>query len=322
MLEPSRHPIAVIHLDLDPSRIDVNVHPSKTEVRFREPRPLHGLVRRAVRDALESADLVRDIALGSTDASGVAPSVAPRPGRSNVGAVGPTAPARGGAGSRGGRPDPAAWRAAMDDAPWPEEAPTTEVPPPLPMVVGQDAVLQIHESFLVTQDAEGIVIIDQHALHERVMFETLEKRIAAGPLESQRQLVPVVFDAEPDSIAALESLAALLARIGIEATASGPRGIAIHAFPSLLLDRKVDPAPFLSELLERHAAGELDAPDTEAALSDVLDMMSCKAAVKAGDRLRPKEIAALLEMRASIDRGASCPHGRPTHLRIPLEERS
>ena len=223
--------------------------------------------------------------------------------------------------SRGGRPDPVAWREAMRDAPWPEDRaePTTDAAP-LPMVVGRDAVLQIHDAFLVTQDAEGLVIIDQHALHERVMFETLQRRMEAGPLESQRQLVPVVFDAEPDSVAGLETLAPLLERIGIEATASGPRGVAIHAFPSLLLDRKVDPGPFLSELLERHAAGEIDASDTEAALSEVLDMMSCKAAVKAGDRLRPQEIATLLEMRDRIDRGASCPHGRPTHLRIPIPE--
>ncbi len=322
LLEPSRHPVAVIHVDLDPGRVDVNVHPAKTEVRFREPRPLHGLVRRAVREALESTDLVRDIALKPpepSDETSTLPgdSVSHRAGSSSRGpgpsTVVPTT-------SRGGRPDPAAWRDAMRDAPWPEDHADSEAASPLPTVVGRDAVLQIHESFLVTQDSEGLVIIDQHALHERVMFETLQQRIATGPLESQRQLVPVVFDAEPESVSGLETLAPLLERIGIEATASGPRGIAIHAFPSLLLDRKVDPGPFLSELLERHAAGEIDAPDTEAALSDVLDLMSCKAAVKAGDRLRPQEIAALLDMRSRIDRGASCPHGRPTHLRIPIPE--
>lgn len=318
-LEPSKHPVAVVHLDVAPSRVDVNVHPAKTEVRFREPRPLHGLVRRAVQAALESADLVRDLSLPP------AVDQSPEPTRSTRGgdSVASTAASSGRSvvSSRtGANPDPAAWRAAMGDAPWPEDVPLRDTEPPLPMVVGRDAVLQIHDAFLVTQDAEGLVIIDQHALHERVMFETLQTRLAVGPLESQRQLVPVVFDAEPSSIAGLETLAPLLVRLGIDATASGPRGVAIHAFPTLLLDRKVDPGPFLSELLERHAAGEIEGPETEAALSEVLDMMSCKAAVKAGDRLRPQEIAALLAMRDSIDRGASCPHGRPTHLRIPIQE--
>ena len=190
----------------------------------------------------------------------------------------------------------------------------------LPTLVGADAVLQVHQSFLVTQDEQGLVIIDQHALHERVMFETLQDRMSQGPLESQRQLVPIVIDAEPGQVGALEDLAPLLERLGIDAAPAGPRSVGIHAFPSLLIARRVDPGSFVSELLERAAAGELDHDDREAALSEILDMMSCKAAVKAGDRLRPQEVSELLAMRDSIDRGASCPHGRPTHLRIPIGE--
>ena len=164
------------------------------------------------------------------------------------------------------------------------------------------------------------MIIDQHALHERVMFDTLSQRISEGPLESQRQLVPEVFDADPSQVEAIEALGPLLDRLGIDAAPAGPRSIAVHAFPSLLISRRVEAAPFVSELLEKAAAGRLDRDDDEAALAEVLDMMSCKAAVKAGDRLRPKEIAELLEMRDRIDRGASCPHGRPTHLRISIHE--
>jgi DNA mismatch repair protein MutL len=211
-------------------------------------------------------------------------------------------------------------REAIGDVPMPATPPITSAVEVLPTLVGSDAVLQVHQSFLVTQDAEGLVIIDQHALHERVMFEKLHDRCAAGPLESQRQLVPIVFDADPASIAALESLAPLLERLGIDATPAGPRGVAIHGFPTLLVTRRVDPGPFLSELLERAAQGEIDRDDLEAALADVLDVMSCKAAVKAGDRLGEREIAELLAMRDRIDREGSCPHGRPTHLRIPIAE--
>ena len=319
LIEPGRHPVGVLHLDMAPARVDVNVHPAKTEVRFRDARPLHGLVRRAVRETLESADLVRDIGIPETPETREEPTPPIVETRSM-----PTAPSTAGAGrermSEFGRPsspglDLQRARAAMEDVPLNSTA--VEV---LPTLVGRDAVLQVHQSFLVTQDAEGLVIIDQHALHERVMFEQLHERFSEGPLESQRQLVPVVFDAEPASIAALETLAPLLERLGIDAVAAGPRGIAIHAFPSLLIHRRVEPAPFLAELLDRAADGQVDHEDHEAALSEVLDVMSCKAAVKAGDRLGEREIAELLAMRDRIDRDGSCPHGRPTHLRIPIAE--
>ncbi|MCP4013444.1 MAG: DNA mismatch repair endonuclease MutL [Phycisphaeraceae bacterium] len=319
LIEPGRHPVGVLHLDMAPARVDVNVHPAKTEVRFRDARPLHGLVRRAVRETLESADLVRDIGIPEAPATREEPTPPIVETRSM-----PPAPSTAGAGrertsgfERPSSPglDLQRARAAMEDVPLNSTA--VEV---LPTLVGRDAVLQVHQSFLVTQDAEGLVIIDQHALHERVMFEQLHERFSEGPLESQRQLVPVVFDAEPASIAALETLAPLLERLGIDAVAAGPRGIAIHAFPSLLIHRRVEPAPFLAELLDRAADGQVDHEDHEAALSEVLDVMSCKAAVKAGDRLGEREIAELLAMRDRIDRDGSCPHGRPTHLRIPIAE--
>jgi DNA mismatch repair protein MutL len=322
LIEPGRHPVGVLHLDMSPARVDVNVHPAKTEVRFRDARPLHGLVRRAVREALESADLVRDIAIPeapSADEDPTPPIVETHSMPSSPNAESAPASGQGGRRGAGGSSSPGLdlQRAREAVAEIPLNTAAVEV---LPTLVGRDAVLQVHQSFLVTQDAEGLVIIDQHALHERVMFEQLHERFSEGPLESQRQLVPVVFDAEPASIAALETLAPLLERLGIDAVAAGPRGIAIHAFPSLLVHRRVDPAPFLAELLERAADGQVDHEDHEAALSEVLDVMSCKAAVKAGDRLGEREIAELLAMRDRIDRDGSCPHGRPTHLRIPIAE--
>jgi DNA mismatch repair protein MutL len=346
LVEPGRHPVGVCYLEMNPARVDVNVHPAKTEVRFREARPLHGLVRHAVQEALQEADLIRNLTLKtkgdpSADesmASGratIAHRMPPLGSGSGVGGASPSSPFSTSSSSwfreerEVARSRTASGvnldriREAIGDVPMPNAAPRqpiTSAAEVLPTLVGSDAVLQVHQSFLVTQDAEGLVIIDQHALHERVMFEKLHDRCAAGPLESQRQLVPIVFDADPASIAALESLAPLLVRLGIDATAAGPRGVAIHGFPTLLLTRRVDPGPFLSELLERAAQGEIDRDDHEAALADVLDVMSCKAAVKAGDRLGEREIAELLAMRDRIDREGSCPHGRPTHLRIPIAE--
>jgi DNA mismatch repair protein MutL len=187
------------------------------------------------------------------------------------------------------------------------------------MPVRRDPVLQVHNSFLVTQDAQGVVIIDQHALHERVMFEELKNRILVGPLESQRLLMPAVVEVRAEQMVLLETVATLLGRIGVDAEPMGPRSIAVHAFPSFLFERRVDPVVFMTELLDR-AADEGFSPEDEAALHEVLDMMSCKVAVKAGDRLSEDELLELLRRREAIERGGSCPHGRPTTIRLTLRD--
>ena len=178
--------------------------------------------------------------------------------------------------------------------------------------------MQIRDSYLVAPDGsgDGVVIIDQHALHERVMFEALRSRIAShGDLESQRLLTPAMVGVA-DAPEKLEALAPILYTLGIDATAAGPTRGAVHAFPSLLFSRGVDPAEFMAELLEAD-----DLPkDQEDALREVLDMMACKAAVKAGDALSDQELSALLELREKVERSASCPHGRPTSIRLTMRD--
>jgi DNA mismatch repair protein MutL len=176
--------------------------------------------------------------------------------------------------------------------------------------------MQIRDSYLVAHDEDGVVIIDQHALHERVMFEALRARVASqGALESQRLLTPAMIGVA-DAPEKLDSLANILGTLGIDATAAGPTRVAVHAFPSLLFSRGVDPADFMGDLLERD-----DLPkDQEDALREVLDMMACKAAVKAGDALSDQELSALLELREKVERSASCPHGRPTSIRLTMRD--
>jgi len=190
---------------------------------------------------------------------------------------------------------------------------------PVPGIRPASRVLQVHNSYLVSEDDQGVVIIDQHALHERVMFESLMQRISAGNLESQRLLAPAVVPAAPAHMDLLASLAPLLARIGVEAEPIGPTSIAVHAFPTFLFDRGVDPVEFMDDLLQK-AESEAFAPGSEAALHGVLDMMACKAAVKAGDRMSDQELEALLRMREDVERSSSCPHGRPTSVRLTLRE--
>ena len=189
-------------------------------------------------------------------------------------------------------------------------------------------VLQVHNSYIVSEDDQGIVIVDQHALHERVMFEELRSRVMAGDrkLQSQRLLMPIIIDATPKHQALIQELAPLLERLGIEAVPAGPKAIGIQSFPTFLFDRKVDPGSFTTDLLDRVEAGDVatatptDSATLETVLHEVLDMMACKAAVRAGDRMTPEELEDLLAKREQVERSSSCPHGRPTSIRLSLRE--
>ena len=216
----------------------------------------------------------------------------------------------------------------LADAPSPMPAPGAtsddgSEPGSVPAALRSLGVLQVHKSYLVTEDDHGILIIDQHALHERVMFEQLRQRVLSRNLESQRLLMPAIISAGARRQSLLESLAPLLEKIGIEAEPMGPETVAVHAFPTFLFDRKVEPVEFMTELLDQAEEEKLDASNPtslEAALHEVLDMMSCKAAVKAGDKLTTQELAALLSQRDEIERSSNCPHGRPTTIRLTLRE--
>ncbi|MHC4989623.1 MAG: DNA mismatch repair endonuclease MutL [Planctomycetota bacterium] len=321
LIAPDRHPTAVLMIGMDPAEVDVNVHPAKAEVRFRNQPRVHHAVRTAVREVLQQADLVPPLELPA--AGGPPRQTEAKPfGAGSSWPGGSTAPpAPGGTGPRGFDYQEAA-RTLAGSTPQAVEAPAfaefQAQTPTVPVRPVQEA-LQVHDRYLVTQDAEGLVIIDQHALHERVMFERLRERMTAGPLESQRLLMPTTVDLDATTLERLESLQPLLAKLGIEAEPIGPKAIAVHAFTSLLFERRVEPGPFMRELLGK--ADELcAADDPEAALHEVLDMMSCKAAIKSGDRLTPEEIADLVRHGLDVDRFSRCPHGRPTTLRLSLAD--
>ena len=180
-------------------------------------------------------------------------------------------------------------------------------------------MLQLHRTYLVVEDEGGMVVIDQHALHERVMFEQLIQRLDEGPLQSQRLLVPAVIQIQGDAAERVSALEGLFERIGIEADVMGPETVAVHAFPTLLFERHVDPVAFMSELLDRSVQDQAS-QSTEGALHEVVDMMACKAAIKAGDVLSEQEMKSLIASLEDTERSTRCPHGRPTLLRLSLEE--
>jgi DNA mismatch repair protein MutL len=348
LIEPGRHPTAVLMIEMSPGAVDVNVHPAKLEVRFRDQSMVHRAIYHGVRDALQKAD--------------VTPSVLQR------------LPTLGmGAGHVGARPEPnwpepnrpepartdeqvdrlveflktrpvmtdsaetpapeqlrADLRRVLESDPSPSFAPLQEVREAneqvgdLPKVRAADRVLQVHSSYLITQDAQGVVIVDQHALHERVMFEKLLTRVTGGEggskrLERQQMLVPILIETSRGVVEMLDSLAPMFDMLGLEIDAMGPMTVGVRSAPSFLISRNVEPGGFVEELLDR-AMNEGFAPGSEEALHEVLDMMACKAAIKAGDRLSDDEMDELIRMRETVERSGSCPHGRATTVRLTIAE--
>jgi DNA mismatch repair protein MutL len=170
--------------------------------------------------------------------------------------------------------------------------------------------LQIHNRYLVAENEDGVLIIDQHALHERVLFEKFRERMEQGPLESQRLLTPQVVNLTPQEAATALDHADLLARLGLEVGPFGGDSVAIMAYPALL--RRTSPEELLRRCIEQLLEG--GSPERRNVLEDLLAMMACKAAVKAGDRLSSDEVTALLEHRQLCQDAHHCPHGRPTAL--------
>ena len=373
LTEPGRHPAAILLLDLPPDEVDVNVHPTKAEVRFRNGGRVWSLVHSAVREALLGHDLApmarpqtqppawsvpredvrQSLAAFFKDALGQAQQNLALGGVH----VDVEPPAHDLGLSRPGFVDlPMTQRAPVSDEvhefkvglPVEEPVPSasaavtsvlasrgssqhTEETPPhtmtdqaafAPAMASASAparAIQLHNSYLVVQSDEGMEIIDQHALHERIIYEELLARVKRGSLERQRLLLPITFDAPEAHVALLEELAPALETLGIEAEAFGPSAVAVHAFPSFLAH--LDPAKFVGDVLAKAEAGPPTASESqEAWIHEVLDMMACRAAVKAGDPLTPAEIAALIQQRGLVERSSNCPHGRPTTLRLSLSD--
>ena len=293
LIEPKRHPTAALFLEMDPSLVDVNVHPQKSEVRFKDREAIWRLVNTSVSEALVAREIV----------PAYVPSTQPSIGVFQRPAFGATN-------------TPSFMAKDARDA-VAEISFSTQTS--LPTILAPDAVMQVQKCFLVTQDEEGILIIDQHALHERIMFEELKERITQGNMESQRLLVPDSFVADSGQLQSLETYAILFKKLGIDASPSGPASISVYALPTLLASRNVNSGKFIRDLLDKLGGSNLPSSEEEV-LAEILDMMACKAAIKAGDSLTSREIADLLRKQKELDRGGSCPHGRPTTMRLSIEE--
>jgi DNA mismatch repair protein MutL len=317
MLEPNRFPVVFLFIEMPPDEYDVNVHPTKIEVRFSNANLVHSQVLAALRETLLGTDLHMPAVLPGSETRTITDTANRQARRQDIADAMAEF-------FRRHRP-PAVQqhldfrmdRPQRDFASAQRESRAAPLPAPAAEQVDGPRYLQIHDSYIVEQTEDGFVIIDQHALHERMLYETLRQRVQRDHLESQRLLLPESFQVTDAQAAALESNAEMIARLGLEIVPFGPRTYAVQAFPTLL--GAVSPVQFVQDLIDLlvEKTGVLHGEDL---LNEVLNMAACKAAIKAGQKLSDDEIRQLLADRERFESTSRCPHGRPTTIRFSISE--
>ena len=291
-----RHPVFVLFLELDPAGIDVNVHPTKHEIRFRDGRRVHDFVFASLNRLLREA----------------------RPGAE-------PAPVQYGTGSARERP---ALQTSMSLAELiagerRDGGPRTSVEAPAPAVEEGDtpplgyALAQLHGAYVLSQNREGLVVVDMHAAHERITYEKLKADYEAGAMVAQRLLVPVSFDVTPREADLAETHADALETLGLVVERQGPRSLVVRQVPSLLAN--ADAESLARDLLSEFAEfGSSDA--IRARSEELLASMACHGSVRANRAMTVPEMNALLREMETTPNGGQCNHGRPTFLVQSLAE--
>ena len=330
VLHGHRQPVYVLYLQMDPTRVDVNVHPTKIEVRFRDSREVH----QAMRHAIESALAVPRAQLLSTT-SAIAQSNAPSTASSSAPAQNTWAQRGMAFGANRLNEDPA--RAMADlKALWSNPPQVEEESPAgfssakiqlqtAPAVASQGehewplgrAIAQLQGVYILAENTQGLVIVDMHAAHERIVYERLKQQLDTTQITSQPLLIPASFSATPQEIATAESCADVLMQLGLEVSALSAKTLAVRAVPTSLaqgdcveLARSV-----LAELAQHDAATVV-----QRAQNEILATMACHGAVRANRKLNLDEMNALLRQMEATERSDQCNHGRPTWRQVGMRE--
>lgn len=356
LLMTNRFPICFLKLDMPFELVDVNVHPAKLEVRFQNGGQIYSQLLSTVRNKFLTTDLTARAQLSGKQVEPFKPfpggpttnastgdssflKATPRESQERIEFPSaaptrdwtqaprqpfPVSPSDGGSASG----VPAAFSNAADFTN-PDFKPDQNQPHASSDATGFDRVdashspsqtptaLQVHNTYLISETEEGMLVIDQHALHERIIYEQIRDKVLDGKLESQKLLVPEPVSLPPAEAAAVLDQAELLAQLGIAVEPFGGDTVLVSAYPAMLANH--NPAEMLRGVVDQLINGnkQLDQRDL---VDELLHMISCKAAVKAGDKLSPEEITELLEHRKLCQDAHHCPHGRPTSLVFSREE--
>ncbi|WPB58159.1 DNA mismatch repair endonuclease MutL [Xylophilus sp. GOD-11R] len=329
VLHGQRQPVYALHVSVDPTRIDVNVHPTKIEVRFRDSREVHQAVRHAVENALAAPR-----AGAETGVSHLLPTTAPSPSPSPA----PGVPAPG----FGLAPSDAAWRGPApqfqrglgleNHGVRVEELGALWQPTPVPAPIGAPAaapalpdgewplgraLAQLQGIYILAENAQGLIVVDMHAAHERIVYERLKTQLDSDRIASQPLLIPATFAATPQEVATAETHAVVLSTLGLEVTAFSPRTLAVRAVPATLANGDaVELARSVLAELAQHDASTV----VERARNELLGTMACHGAVRANRRLTAEEMNALLRQMEATERSDQCNHGRPTWRALTIRE--
>ncbi|MGA2172067.1 MAG: DNA mismatch repair endonuclease MutL [Sedimentisphaerales bacterium] len=299
-IDPGRFPAVFLFIRMPWEDYDVNVHPTKIEVRFYNANLVHSQILACLREKLLATDL-------DTFAKAPQQTVSvPRRDSRIAEAMEEFFKRHRPAGQRN------------LDFVTRDSWPVTRGPELVNRVTSNERrFMQIHDCFIIAENDDGFVIIDQHALHERIMYEQLKRRVRENKLESQKLLVPESFQLTKAQLDTLENNSQLFEKLGIELVPFGPKTVAIQAFPVLLA--KAEPADFLRDVIEI-LAEKASTLDADSLFDEVLHMAACKAAIKAGQKLTDGEIEQLIADKETVEHSSHCPHGRPTVIKFTVAE--
>ncbi len=303
LLSRDRHPAAALFVDCDPQLVDVNVHPAKAEVRFRDPALVRALIVTGVREALLGVGQRSSSTIGTEtlDAMRPAPARVYQMDRPSFGAMRASYAAQAPGFAETDVPS-----ARFDAAP--------DQTDHLPLGAAR---AQVHENYIIAQTATGIVIVDQHAAHERLVYERLKRQSEANGIAAQALLIPEIVELSHADAARLLDMAADLSRLGLTIEPFGPGAIAVRETPAPL--GEVNAAALLRDILDE-LSDQGDSRTVTTRTHAVLSRMACHGSVRSGRRLRPEEMNALLREMEATPNSGQCNHGRPTYVTLQLSD--
>jgi DNA mismatch repair protein MutL len=321
-LPGDRHPVLALFVMIHPAEVDVNVHPAKTEVRFRDPGLVRGVLIAALRNALLMG--AQKASTTGGDRTLAALAAQPMTGRQPIGSY-----------AQGYRPSGGGWRqswaapqqgfgeqpqAAFDATGAPMADPRAHLSQATPELMAMPlgaARAQLHDSYILSQTGDGVVIVDQHAAHERLVYERLKKQRAENAIPRQLMLIPEIVELDPSDAARLAEAAPALESLGLSLESFGPGAVVIREVPSAIADG--DLRGLVQDIADNIA--EWGGPlALERAADYVLATFACHHSVRAGRRMKPEEMNALLREMEVTPGSGQCNHGRPTYVELKLAD--
>ncbi|MCK0097023.1 DNA mismatch repair endonuclease MutL [Yoonia sp. F2084L] len=304
VLSRDRHPVAALFVDCDPTLVDVNVHPAKSEVRFRDPGTVRGLIVSGLRHALADAGHRASTTVANATLGAITPEqTTPRVYQMD-------------------RPSFSARSMTFQaQAPGFGEAPSARIDPvvedePDDLPLGA-ARAQVHENYIIAQTEKGIVIVDQHAAHERLVYEKLKAQMAENGVAAQALLIPEVVELSDNEAAQLLEIADDLSRLGLTIEPFGGGAVAVRETPAIL--GEVNAAAMIRDILDE-LTDQGDSASVQARIEAILSRVACHGSIRSGRRMQAAEMNALLREMEATPLSGQCNHGRPTYVELKLAD--